>query len=71
MINQNLKILDIASFFLAELTVSTLLIILQSLLASYQFLLYNKSTFTIYCYGLPSKYAHISHIYPARAARAG
>ena len=42
MINQNLKILHTASFFLAELTVSTLLIILQSLLASYQLLLYKK-----------------------------
>ena len=30
MINQNLKILHTASFFLAELTVSALLIILQS-----------------------------------------
>ena len=35
MINQNLKILHTASFFLAELTVSTLLIILQSLLATF------------------------------------
>ena len=49
MINQNLKILHTASFFLAELTASkiTLLIILQSLLAPYQLLLYKKSTFTI------------------------
>ena len=35
-------------FFLAELTVSTLLIILQSLLASYQLLLYKK----VYFYNL-------------------
>ena len=50
MINQNLKILHTASFFLAELTASkinALLIILQSLLAPYQLLLYKKSTFTI------------------------
>ena len=53
MINQILKILHTASFFLAELTVSTLLIILQSLLAPYQLLLYNKSLLLQYCYGLP------------------
>ena len=45
MINQNLKILHTASFFLADLTVSTLLIILQSLLAPYQLLLYKKVYF--------------------------
>ena len=42
--NQNIKILHSASFFLAELTVSkinALLIILQSLLALYQLLLYS------------------------------
>ena len=43
MINQNLKILHTASFFLSELRVSTaLLIILQSLLALYQVLLHKK-----------------------------
>ena len=48
MINQNFKILHTASFFLSELGVSTLLIILQSLLALYQLLLHiKKSTFTI------------------------
>ena len=49
MINQNLKILHTASFFLAELTVSKineLLIILLSLLAK-------KSLLLQYCYGLP------------------
>ena len=48
MINQNLKILHTASFFLAELTASeinALLIILQSLLALYQLLLYKKVYF--------------------------
>ena len=44
MINQNLKILHTASFFLSELRVSTaLLIILQSLLALCQLLLHKKS----------------------------
>ena len=76
MINQNLKILHTASFFLAELTVSkinALLIILQSLLAPYQLLLYKKVYF-YNCYGLPHilpieqicthipKYVQISHI---------
>ena len=45
MINQNLKILHTASFFLAELTVSVLLIIWQSLLSPYQLLLYKKVYF--------------------------
>ena len=45
MINQNLKILHTASFFLSELTVSALLIILQPL-ALYQLLLHKKSIFT-------------------------
>ena len=52
MISQNLKILHTASFFLTELRLSTsLLIILQSLLALYQLLLHKKVYF--YCYGLP------------------
>ena len=45
MINKNLKILHTA--FLSKLTVSTLLIILNYLLAPYQLLLPKKSTFTI------------------------
>ena len=52
MINQNLKILHTASFFLAELTV-LYIIILQSLLAPYQLLLYKKVYFYNNCYGLP------------------
>ena len=44
MIKQNLKILHTASFFLSELRVSiVLLIILQSLLALYQLLLHKKN----------------------------
>ena len=39
------QILHTASFFLSELTVSTLLIILQSLLAPYQLLLHKKVYF--------------------------
>ena len=68
MINQNLKNYILLFFFLAELTVSTLLIILQSLLASYQLLLYKKSLLLQYCYGLPhillTDRAINTHTYP-------
>ena len=45
MINQNLKILHTAFFFLAELTVSKISALLQSLLAPFQLLLYKKVYF--------------------------
>ena len=51
MINQNLIILNTASFFTVS-KINALLIILQSLLAPYQLLRIKMSTFTI-CHSLP------------------